>query len=371
MSELWIKDEKVLTLKDIEGVPGDILKIDNPELLPVCLKDDCTMDTFKKWLDGRNIPDNREGLAEIKEEFGDKWLKNKNYASLSDHYWIKMRTESWKRINFFTNTYSRDIGDMVFMPWSVNKRIDSFSPDLTTNGILKKRWTQNADKTSSLIKAGSKITKQEPLNEVLVSVLIEQLDLPYLKSAGYDLHVEGTTMCSITDNFIDLNTELVPAHYIYFKEKRSENESVYTHLIKMCELYDIPDAEDFINALIFVDNVTGNEDRNLNNIGFIMDVKTRKFIGPSPVYDCGNAYWNTKNVNDPVKSKLFSDMEEIVFKKLKKKFKLDDLIESKGYKKIIWDYPCISEEKKENLCKAIDQRNLRLSRESNVLDIDR
>ena len=149
MSELFLKEEKVLTLKDIEGVPSEVQKIDNPELLPVCLKNKCTMKEFKQWLERRNIPQNREGLEAMTKEFGKSWLENKNFASLSDHYWIKKRTETWKRTNFFTNIYSKDIGDMAFRPWTINKkRFDSFSPDLTTNGILKKRWLQYSDRKS-------------------------------------------------------------------------------------------------------------------------------------------------------------------------------------------------------------------------------
>lgn len=371
MSELCLKDEVVLTLKDIEGVPSEIQKIVNPELLPICLKNECTMEQLNKWLESRNMPNNREGLAEVVADFGDKWQINKNFASLNDHYWIKKRSETWKRINFFSNIYSKDIGDIFFTPWTVNKRIDSFSPDLTTNGLLKKRWLQNADKTSSLVKAASIATKQEPLNEVLVSVLVEQLGIECVKSAGYDFHIEGTTMCSISNNFITLDTELVPAHYIYYTEKREESESIYKHLLKMCELYDIPNAEDFINWVIFIDNITGNEDRNLSNIAFLMDVNTRKFIGPSPLFDCGNAYWNTKSVNDAVKSKMFGDVSAQITESLKKKCKFDEIAGNKGYKKIIWDYPCITDIKKENLCEAIEKRNRNLTKGLNIQDMAR
>ena len=354
-----MKDKKVLTLKDIQGVPSDIQKIDAPELLPVCLQADCTFEQFKKWLDRRNIPEQREGLKEMKDEFKTSWLENKNYASLTDQYWLRKRGESWKKINFFNNIYSKDIGDMAFVPWTVSKKkYDTFSPDLTTNGVLRKRWVQLSDRTSVLVKAASAATHQEPLSEVLVSLMAEELDIiPYVK---YDLCVEGMIMCSKCNNFITEDTEFVPAYDIYFAEEKKEGEGVYDHILNMCEKFGIPDMEEFLKGVITIDNITGNEDRNLGNIGFIRDVNTMKFVGPAPLFDCGNAYWNTKNVCDTVKSKFFGDVENNIVSEMKKKYDLAKLKKMTGYKKLIQDYPCVSDTKKERLIEAIGKQNRRL-----------
>ena len=359
MSELWFKNNKVLTLKDVEGVPTEVSKIDTPELLPFCLKNECSTDKFMEWFNKRNIPKTRDGYDDVTKVYGTSWTDNKNFASLTDQYWIKKRTEEWKKINFFTNIYCRDIGDMFFSPWTLNKnRFNNGnvgSPDLTTNGVLKKRWVQNPDKTSMLIKAGSKRAMQDPLNEVLVSVLVEQLDK--IKSAGYSLCIEGTTMCCKCNNFITQDTSFVPASYIYFSEERPENMSTFTHLLKMCEKFNIPDAEYFLEWMIFIDSITGNDDRNLSNIGFIVDVNTNKFIGPAPLFDNGYAYWDTKKVTNAVKSKLFGDEEKKIYDKLKKDVDLEGVLKNKGYKKIIASYPAITDGKKDNLIEAISKRH--------------
>lgn len=371
MSELYLKNNKVLTLKDVEGVPSEVTKVDAPELLPLSLRQHCTSEDFRKWLKTRSIPNDREGLSEIKEEFGSDWLLSKNYASLSDQYWIKRRDETWKKINFFTNTYDRDIGDMVFKPWDVTaqKKYRNNSPDLTTGGILKKRWMQYSDRSSCLIKAGSVMTHQEPLSEVLVSVLAEQLEV--IKCVKYDLWVEGTTICSKCDNFITQDTELVPAHMIYYQKERAENESVYNHLLSACDDYEIPGAKEFIDWMIFIDNMTGNEDRNLGNIGFIRDINTMKFIGPAPLYDSGNAYWSTKKINDNVKSKLFGDVENNLFKKLKKECDIESILKIGVFQKLVETYPGISDEKKNNLITAIKDRNSRLCKNISLDEMER
>lgn len=369
MSWLCLKDEIVLTLKDVNGVPAEILKINNPELLPIILKNNCTFENLMDWLSKRGIPDKREGLSQVVQMFGDSWLKNKNYASLTDHYWIKMRTESYKKINFFTNLYSQDVGDMFFKPWDIKKRKLNFvSPDLTTNGLLKKRWLQDLEsKKSFLIKAGSEKTKQEPLSEVLVSVLTEKINK--IDCVKYDLHIEGATMCSICDSFITENTMLVPAYYIYRYEKRADNEGILEHLLKMCEKFQIPNAEEHIRWTLFIDSLTGNDDRNLGNIGFLLDINTMKFIGPAPMYDSGNAYWSSNNIGEN-KSKLFTDKEFNFLGSPKEKndilnFLTQDKSYIYGYEKLIRSYPCITDIKKENLIEAIKKRNVRLFHENN------
>lgn len=362
MSELFLKDKKVLTFKDVEGVPREIIKIDTPELLPICLKDKCTFDRVMEWLERRSISSKREGMEELIREYGNDWLKNKNYASLSDQYWIKKRDEQWKKVNFFTNAYSTDIGDMFFKPWEMaKKRIVNNSPDLTTGGITNKRWIQNQDKSSFLVKAGHKETHQDPLSEVLVSILAEQLDIiPYV---SYDLYIEGITMCARCDNFITQDTEFIPAYQIYFLEQKNERDSVYNHILKMAEKNNIPDVEDFLNGMIFIDNLTGNEDRNLSNFGFIRDINSMQFIGPAPLFDSGNAYWESKKINEAKKSKMFGDVEEGICNRMKSKCNLSTVYSDHGYKKLIQNYPGITESKKENLIAEINKRNNRLLKE--------
>lgn len=359
MSELFLKNEKVLTIRDVNGAPAEIQKIDNPELLPVCLKKNCTFEELRKWLDRRCMPKQREGLKETVAMFSNRWLVQKNYASLSDQYWLKMRTETWKRVNFFTNHYSEEIGDMFFSPWAVTTRKhDNFSPDLTTNGILKKRWRQNQDGTSRLIKAASKQTHQEPLSEVLTTILAEKLNIiPFVR---YDLYVEGTTMCSICDNFVTPDLNFVPSTDIYFTEDLKNGETALAHLIRMCELFDVPGAEEFLKGMVFIDHMTGNGDRNLGNIGFLQDVKTMKFVGCAPLFDCGNAYWNSQDVCGAIKSKFFGEDEMGIVSDVKRKADFNKLFASSGYKHLINYYPCIKDEKKKNLIEAIEKRNHRL-----------
>ncbi len=360
MAILCLKDTPVLEIKEVDGKITEISSIITPEALPLSLKGNCTTESFFRWLNKRGIPEKREGLANVADNFGLSWKKNKNYASLTDHYWIKRADENYRKVNFFSNKYSGIVGDMFFYPWKVKAvKPEISSPDLTTNGILKKRWIQNKDNTSMLIKAGSVATHQEPLSEVLVSVMCENLGI--VKSAGYDLYVEGLEMCSICKNFIDFNLELVAVKDIYNTIKKDEKDTAYKHIIKVCEYYKIPGAKEYLDGLIFIDNLTGNEDRNLSNIAFLRNPDTLEFVGPAPVYDCGNAYWSTKKINEKIKSKMFHDVEQKIYRRLKKSCNLDYIAKDKKFEKIVRNYPEIGDEKKDNLIKEIKKRNLRFA----------
>lgn len=355
MPELWLKEQKVLSFKEQDGIPIAIGKIHEPALLPLCLTNECTVECFNEWLSKRALPQNREGLKETVDEFGSAWLQCKNKASLSDQYWIKYRLEEWKDVNFFTRRYNTDIGDLFFEPWVPKKRtINSDSPDLTTNGVLRKRWRQNADKSSYLIKAGSKKICQEPLSEVLASVMLEQIGIiPFVR---YDFCVEGITLCSKCDNFITAVTELVPASFIYNLEKRKENESVYGHLLRMCDKFEIAGAKEYVDGLIYIDTLLGNGDRNLGNIAFIRNVETLK-MEPAPVFDFGAAFWSSGKIDVQVKSRLFGDVEKKIFKRMKGKCDLEAIRKNKSYKRCIEDYPLIEDKRKKELISAIEKRN--------------
>ncbi len=371
MSILCLKDEPVLKLKDVNGKPSELVEIINSDLLPLCLKDKCTTKTILEWMNKRNMPSNREGIEAVNKRFGEKWQDaNPNFLSLSDHYWIKKREEKWKRLNFFTNPYSPDIGNMFFSPWKIsNSNRVGVSPDLTCGGVLKKCWRQNNnDRTSYLVKAGSAISHQEPLSEVLVSVFCEKLG--EIDCVKYELHVEGVVMCSKCNNFVTVNTDFVPASYIYGHEPRKDNETVFDHLVRMCEFYDIPNAEEHLKWVIFVDRVTGNMDRNLNNIGFLRDVKTLKFIGPAPLFDSGNAYWDTSFVKKDKISKCFADSEKKIFDEMKKKVDLS-ILDDKSYEGLILKYPEISDQHKEALIKVIADRNTKMQEKGKNADIER
>lgn len=352
MSELYLKDRKVMTLSDRGGVPAGIRTIDAPELLPVILVKSPTDEKLRKWLEKRRIPETRDGLDKISRHREDILIPEKNYATLTDHYWIRWRTENWKKVNFFTNRYSLDVGDCFFSPWRTDgrKKINLFSPDLSTRGKIKKRWRQRDDLTSFIVKTGDSRCNQEPLNEVMASVLIECMDK--IAGGAYSLYIEGTSMCCASANFVALDSELVTADQLI--DAGDDKEISISHLLKCCEEYGIPGAEEYIRWLVFTDMLTGNAPRTLSSFGFLRNVDTMKFIGPAPVYDCSGAFWNGRELNTSFNWE-YPDEQKTIFRSLRKEVDIEGVIRTAGIEAMIDSYPDICPGRKKKIKRTLQE----------------
>lgn len=150
------------------------------EHLPICVR-------FKKgiieradlneWWMNRSIPTSRSGIRNVLETLGISALGaliTRCYGlSLSDQYWIKPvnMDVSWNNVNFYDNPFSDEIGDVLFGKPVSEKEISFFSPDITTNGNLKKRWKM-IEENICLIKGGSRPFQQQPFNEAIASAIM-------------------------------------------------------------------------------------------------------------------------------------------------------------------------------------------------------
>lgn len=342
--------------------------------LPIILQDNLSLKPVNEWITKRLIPEKRDGLARMKHRFPG-FDHYKNMFSLSDQYWFQYdESETWDELNFFTNGYAEDFGKMFFSPWEVDEeKLSLPSPDRTTNGVLRKRWTQGEDGISSLIKAGSKVFHQDPLSEVLASITLGQLKLlPFVR---YDLAVDGLCLCSKCKNFITEDTEFVPASYIYAKQPRKKEENVYQHLLKMCRVYGIIGAREYLNRMITADRIIGNDDRHLGNFGFLRSAETGKILGFAPLFDSGSAYWTKKS--SAKKQRLFSEQEKIALKESMHKMNLKEVYDHSEMFRLIDMYPDISKKKGQEIKQSIveseqelEKCRLEIERESETLSVN-
>ena len=251
---------------------------------------------LNKWWYGRSIPASRQGIQQalaILRIGSTQELIDKSYGlSLSDQYWIKEKGSSleWAEINFFTNDFSRDIGDILFSGHSSSAKIDLMSPDNTSDGWLKKKWAI-LDERRCLMKGGSGATQQEPYNEVLASSVMERLGIPHVT---YTLTVQEDYPYSVCEDFITPETELIPAWYIMQTVKRPNHVSVYQHYMDCCEALGIPGVREAVDRMIVLDYLIVNEDRHQNNFGVVRNAETLEYLGAAPIYDSGTSLWFDK-----------------------------------------------------------------------------
>ena len=286
VAELWIDD-----------VTGFIQKIENvyaQEHLPVGVTfAGQTVDRKKlnDWWAERSIPASRSGVRDALEALGvtdTKSLLLRCYGlSLSDQYWICPAGSdlTWDDINFFDNSFSDDIGDILFGEVKKTDAIDFSSPDSTSDGNLKKRWKIINGKRC-LIKGGSNPYRQQPLNEVIATEIMNRLQIP---CAAYTLLWSKEMPYSVCEDFVDENTELVPAWRILQTQKQPNNVSLYQHFVSCAEALGIPGAVQFLDQMIVLDYIILNEDRHLNNFGALRNAETLEWIGMAPIYDSGSS----------------------------------------------------------------------------------
>ncbi len=283
-----------IELDDATGFIQRIGEIYAPEHLPVGIPvrhGIADRKEFNQWWTDRSIPASRSGIREaleILEIANTKLLLLRCYGlSLSDQYWIKPdRSEmTWEDINFFDNPFSDDIGDVLFGAPKKGNALNFSSPDNTSDGFLKKRW-KIIDGKRCLIKGGSNPFRQQPFNEVIATKIMERLGIPHVP---YTLIWNKEAPYSVCEDFVDENTELIPAWRVMMTQKKSNSTSVYQHFVNCCEALGVRDVVPFLDRMITLDYIIANEDRHFNNFGLIRNAETLEWLGMAPIYDSGSS----------------------------------------------------------------------------------
>ena len=351
---MFNKRRPILSVDIDNGEIRELKEIIDEEFLPISLQENLSLSNkeqsvrkINEWLKKRKIPDKREGFAITQKRFPgfDTYT---NMFSLSDQYWFQYKSsENWDDMNFFTNRYDEAVGDFFFLYWTADKRkIGVQTPELTTNGVLTKRWIQDDDLTSYLIKAGSTKYRQEPLSEVLSSLILQRLDIiPFVK---YDLVVHGLKMCSRCKNFITADTEFVPAMHIYKKEEKKQDTEPVMHFIRMCEKYGIKDVESYLNKMIAADKILKNDDRHFGNFGFLRSAETGKILGFAPIFDNGRCFYSGK-VDRTNTHELFGKYQNRAMRETIQNSDIKTISNLKAFTKLISVYPNLTGNEKINI----------------------
>lgn len=246
---------------------------------------------LNKWWTDRSIPASRSGVREALETLNlndTKILLVRCFGlSLSDQYWICPAGAEliWEKINFFDNSFSDDMGDVLFGKQKKNEDFDFSSPDNTSDGYLKKRWKIINGKRC-LIKGGSNLERQQPFNEVIASKIMDRLNINHV---SYNIIWEDGEPYSVCEDFVTRDTELVSAWRIMQTQKKDNSTSVYQHFVNCCKSLGAADVVPALDRMLVLDYLISNEDRHLNNFGLLRNAETLEWIGFAPIYDSGSS----------------------------------------------------------------------------------
>lgn len=270
---------------------GSIYHVEHLPLGTISRQGDVDRAALNTWWIDRSIPASRSGIQKALETLelpNTQMLLTRCFGlSLSDQYWVKPHGSDlqWERINFFTNPFSEDIGNVLLGKVTDHADLDLHSPDNTSDGFLKKRW-KIIDGKRCLLKAGSNPFMQQPFNEVIATIVARRLGILHVP---YSLLWDDGTPYSVCEDFITPDTELVSAWRVMQTLKKDNSTSVYRHYLNCCEALGIPGMEHTMDQMIVLDYLIANEDRHQNNFGLIRNANTLEWIGAAPIFDSGSS----------------------------------------------------------------------------------
>lgn len=270
---------------------GAVFHLDHLPLGTVSRQGEVNRTALNAWWIDRSIPASRSGIREVLERLGlpnTQVLLTRCFGlSLSDQYWVKPQGSDleWDHINFFTNPFSEDMGNVLLGKATDSNPFDFRSPDNTSDGFLKKRW-KIIDGKRCLLKGGSNPFMQQPFNEVIASIIAQRLGIPHVP---YSLFWDDGVSYSVCEDFITPDTELVSAWRVMQIAKKDNSTSVYRHYLNCCNALGVPGMEHAVDQMIVLDYLIANEDRHQNNFGLIRNANTLEWIGAAPIFDSGSS----------------------------------------------------------------------------------
>ena len=291
----------VLSINDTSGTVYRVEDVVQPAHLPIGLFSADRREFAKNlnlWLAGRTIPASRSGFHHALEalqiqkklQLSASTLMMKCFAlSLSDQYWLNPAEQplEWRKVNFYHNDFSEDVGNILFGQIPERDSIDLVSPCNTSDGWLKKKWKiLNGQRV--LVKGGSGMAQQEPFNEAAASLLCRKLGIPHVE---YSLLFEGSQPYSVCTNMTTDRQDFVSGYYIFSAFPRGDGVSAYAQFLNCCEKLGIPDVTEQLQQMMILDYLICNQDRHFGNFGAIRDAVTLEWMGFAPIFDSGTSLW--------------------------------------------------------------------------------
>ncbi|MCD8006866.1 MAG: XRE family transcriptional regulator [Oscillospiraceae bacterium] len=278
--------------KGIEGLKAHIINVDDAyiKLLPLDLE--LSDDGIIRWLERRVIPKNRQFVDEVLKTLGLSVNNTKGIIdvcmglSLNDSYWVVKSGFPGKfaDYNLYENRFSEALSLVAYTGIGGSNEAFTTSPELTTNGMLRKAWRFIESDGIYLYKGGTEglaNTGNEPYSEYYACQIASAMGLDCVR---YDLERWKGILASKCKLFTDIDTSFIPVGRILKKSILTECIAYYKNL-----------GEDFYQQLcsmLVFDAVIYNEDRHFGNFGLLRDNHTGEIISPAPIFDNGLSLFN-------------------------------------------------------------------------------
>ena len=293
---LRLYDDELLTFsleeKGLEGLKAHILSVnkDMENLFPLDLE--LTDEGIIKWLERRVIPKNRAFVDEILKTLGLSINNTKGIIdvckglSLNDSYWVVPSgfNGNFKDYNLYENRFSEVLSLVAYTGVGTANKAFTTSPELTTQGMLRKAWRFIENDGIYLYKGGTEgfaNSGNEPYSEYYAYQIAKTMGL---YAVEYDLENWKGILASKCEIFTDIDTSFIPIGRIV---KSGGIKACLNYYENMGE-----DCAEFLKSMLVFDAVIYNEDRHFGNFGVLRDNKNGMIIGPAPIFDNGISLFN-------------------------------------------------------------------------------
>ncbi len=293
---LRLYDQELLefTLEDqgLRGVQAHITRINtiHQKLLPLDLEP--TNKGVLKWLERRVIPKHRAYVEHILASLGLSHNNTKGIIdickglSLNDSFWVVPAGFGglFADYNLYDNQFSEMLALVAYTGVGQSDQGFTTSPELTTQGMLRKAWRRLPDGNIYLYKGGSEgavNTGNEPYNEYYACQIAEAMGL---EAVTYNLEYWKEVLASTCKLFPDKDTAFIPIGRI-----------VREGGLQACLDYYATLGDSFVQQLrsmLVFDAVIYNEDRHFGNFGVLRDNHTGDIVSPVPIFDNGLSLFN-------------------------------------------------------------------------------
>lgn len=287
--ELRLFDRTLVTFSISDGPFGqEVTSVSADEtsahLMPCGLE--LTPEGIWNWLEMRSIPVNRKNADKVCREFGfalgevEALYSVSLGLSLNDSYWIvpKGFDGMFSEYNLFENAFSEAIGALAISGEHRGKRLSGNTPELTTDGTLRKGWRILNGKRILYKGASDGSIPGEPLSEYLASVVARDLGL---NAVEYGLDAWESEVCSTCENFATRQVSYVPFAVASGITDLAGSLWWFAHL-------GDEQLEAYIDMLT-LDALLCNTDRHLTNFGVLRDNGTGLPLGLAPIFDNGRS----------------------------------------------------------------------------------
>lgn len=241
------------------------------------------------WIENRNYAKHKEHMQKWLKDWGidttDGFINITHALGVNDSFWIKAQDSDlqWENVNLYTNEFTDIACTTAFETGLYGLQLSTTTPEFTTDGTFPKCWIKD-EKGIHILKqglTGASNVGLEPYCEFISSNIG---NLIFENVVRYDLIQYKGKLCSKCDLFTSEAIGYIP----FGKTIDSNRYYSIPQLLQYFEDYDTVHNTSFsqnFRVMIVLDSIVFNNDRHLNNFGYLFDNDSLEIIKFAPLFD--------------------------------------------------------------------------------------